>query len=211
MVVVFVFAFSRRRIRSGGGRGHRASDRTGDHTGKAETEGKATRMEHGILERSLKLLKSVQIVGGEAGGSSGVSKGHETLLLSEGFGQMTERGRGGATDRRTESAQSGRRRQLESAVRLRGSFGVAVEGEAVNALQLSGVLEDGIDPIGAFVVDATAAYRLREIVDHRPRPTRQVAQVAVGARGRLQFRRRRPIHSGAVKAQTHLGGRRFAV
>lgn len=51
--------------------------------------------------------------------------------------------------------------------------------EAVSALHLPSGVEHELDPIGAFIVDAPAAHRFREVVQHRPRRARQVAQIAV--------------------------------
>lgn len=49
--------------------------------------------------------------------------------------------------------------------------------EAVRPLQVSGRLDDELDAIGAFVVDAAPAHRLREVPDHGPWHAGQVAQV----------------------------------
>lgn len=51
--------------------------------------------------------------------------------------------------------------------------------EAVGALHVPGALEDHLDAVGALIVDAAAAHRLGELVQHGPRHPRQVAQVAV--------------------------------
>lgn len=51
--------------------------------------------------------------------------------------------------------------------------------EAVRALHLARRVEHDLDAVGALVVDAAAAHGLREVVQHRPRHARQVAQVAV--------------------------------
>lgn len=73
--------------------------------------------------------------------------------------------------------------------------------EPVHALQLSGSVDDEFDAVGSFVVDAAPADWFREVVEHRPRRPREVAQVAVLAvmdaqrrrgRGRDRQRHRRP-------------------
>ena len=53
--------------------------------------------------------------------------------------------------------------------------------EAVGLLQLLGRLEHEVDAVGALVVDAAAADRLREVHYHGPGHARQVAQVALRA------------------------------
>jgi len=61
------------------------------------------------------------------------------------------------------------------------SFGCGWPGvlEAVRLFQLLGRLEHEIDAIGTFVIYATAAYRFREVHDHSPWHSGQVAQVTL--------------------------------
>lgn len=66
--------------------------------------------------------------------------------------------------------------------RSMGSFRVTRASaflEAMSPFQLPGTVEHYLDAIRALVVDASSAHCLRELVQHRPRHARQVAQVAV--------------------------------
>lgn len=50
--------------------------------------------------------------------------------------------------------------------------------DTVHPFQLTGLFEDCLDPIRAFVVDAPPTNSLREIVKHRPWHPRRFAQIA---------------------------------
>lgn len=63
------------------------------------------------------------------------------------------------------------------AIRLGGGWSSVLE--AVCLLQLLGRLEDEVDAVGALVIHAAAAHRLREVHDHRPWHPGQVAQIAL--------------------------------
>lgn len=52
-------------------------------------------------------------------------------------------------------------------------------GTGVDSLHLPGSIQNQLDTVRAFVVDATAAHGLRKVVDHGPRHPRQIAQVTV--------------------------------
>jgi len=64
------------------------------------------------------------------------------------------------------------------AIRLGGGR-PSVLAEAVRLLQLLGRLENKVDAVGALVIDAAAAHRFREIHDHRPGHSGQVAQITL--------------------------------
>ena len=57
--------------------------------------------------------------------------------------------------------------------------GVRRGWKAVRSFHLSGGLDDMVDSIQAFVVDASTADWFGEVVEHRPGSPRQVAQVAM--------------------------------
>lgn len=63
------------------------------------------------------------------------------------------------------------------AVRLRGGRPRVLE--AVRLLQLLRRLQHQVDAVGALVIHAAAAHRLREVHDHRPRHPGQVAQITL--------------------------------
>lgn len=56
---------------------------------------------------------------------------------------------------------------------------VAALARRVDALQLAGLLQHQLYPVGALVVHAAPAHLLREVVDHGPRHARQIAQVTM--------------------------------
>lgn len=64
-------------------------------------------------------------------------------------------------------------------VRCLGVRRTATFLEAVCALELPRGVQDHFDPVCALIVDAAAADRLRELVQHSPRHAGQVAQVAM--------------------------------
>lgn len=76
-------------------------------------------------------------------------------------------------------------------------------------LQLARGLDHELDAIGTLVVDATAAYGFREVPDHGPGHTRQVAQVAGLSPGRGHLRRRHDASPGEGRPPPGLSPRRL--
>lgn len=103
--------------------------------------------------------------------------GRPRVVQREGGGGRVVRGRRGLRARGGVGAVLVRLQRRP--VRALGVRGAAALLEAVRALQLARRVQHDLDAVRALVVDAAAAHRLRELVQHRPRHAGQVAQVAV--------------------------------
>ena len=72
-----------------------------------------------------------------------------------------------------------RRSPTATATATTAAVGATTVLEVVHATQLPPGVNGQLDAIGTLVVHAATAHRLAEVLQHRPRRARQVAQVAL--------------------------------